>query len=87
MFSAFKAANPDVLTMYHCDGAISPILGDLIEIGLDVFNPVQPGVPGPRAGRRSRRQFGDRLSFWGAIDQQYLLPRGTTDEIDARWRA
>jgi uroporphyrinogen decarboxylase len=82
VFAEFKAVNPDVLTMYHCDGAIAPILGDLIEIGLDVFNPVQPNVPGHEPDAL-KAQFGDRLSFWGAIDQQYLLPRGTVEEIDA----
>lgn len=82
VFREFKSVNPDVLTMYHCDGAIAPILGDLIEIGLEVFNPVQPGVPGHEPAAL-KAQFGDRLSFWGAIDQQYLLPRGTAEEIDA----
>ena len=51
VFRQFKAVNPDVVTMYHCDGAIAPILPDLIEIGLEVFNPVQPGVPGHEPGR------------------------------------
>jgi uroporphyrinogen decarboxylase len=82
VFKQLKAVNPDVLVMYHCDGAIAPILGDLIEIGLEVFNPVQPGVPGHEPDAL-KAQFGDRLSFWGAIDQQHLLPRGTPEEIDA----
>jgi uroporphyrinogen decarboxylase len=81
VFSELKSVNPDVLIMYHCDGAIAPILDDLIEIGLEVFNPVQPNVAGhdPEA---LKSRFGDRLSFWGAIDQQYLLPSGTTEEIE-----
>mgnify|MGYP000688794256 CR=1 FL=1 len=55
-------------------------LDDLVEIGMDVFNPVQPNVPGhdPHA---LKAQLGDRLSFWGAIDQQHLLPHGTPEEI------
>ena len=81
VFRELKAVNPGVLVMYHCDGAIAPILDDLIEIGMEVFNPVQPNVPGhdPEA---LKSRFGDRLSFWGAIDQQYLLPMGTREEID-----
>jgi uroporphyrinogen decarboxylase len=80
IFQELKAANPNVLMMYHSDGAVAPILDDLIEIGMDVFNPVQPNVPGhdPQA---LKDQFGERLSFWGAIDQQHLLPHGTLDEI------
>ena len=82
VFQEARRANPDVLIMYHCDGAISPILDDLIEIGMDVFNPVQPNVPGHEA-QDLKGKFGDRLSFWGAIDQQVLLPRGTAEEIEA----
>jgi uroporphyrinogen decarboxylase len=81
VFSEFKAVNPNVLIMYHCDGAIAPILEDLVEIGLEVFNPVQPNVPGHEPEALKSR-FGEKLSFWGAIDQQYLLPRGTADEIE-----
>ena len=86
LWQELKRANPDVMIMYHCDGAISPILGDLIEIGLEVFNPVQPNVPGhdPEA---LKSQFGDRLSFWGAIDQQQLLPFGTPEQIEAEVKA
>ena len=76
-----KAANPDLLVMYHSDGAIAPILDDLVDIGMDVFNPVQPNVPGHEPEALKAR-LGDRLSFWGAIDQQYLLPNGTPAEIE-----
>jgi uroporphyrinogen decarboxylase len=82
VFQELKAVNPDVMIMYHTDGAVAPILEDLVEIGVDVFNPVQPNVPGhePEALKSS---LGDRLSFWGAIDQQGLLPNGTPTEIEA----
>jgi uroporphyrinogen decarboxylase len=80
LFRELKAANPNVLVMYHSDGAIAPILEDLVEIGMDVFNPVQPNVPGHEPEALKAR-LGDRLSFWGAIDQQHLLPNGTPDEI------
>ena len=82
VFAEFKAVNPDVLVMYHCDGAVAPILDDLVEIGMDVFNPVQPNVPGHEPNALKSR-FGDKLSFWGAVDQQYLLPNGTPEEIEA----
>ena len=82
VFAEMKAVNPDVLIGYHCDGAISPILDDLIEIGLEVFNPVQPNVPGHEPEALKNR-YGDRLSFWGAIDQQQLLPFGTPAEMEA----
>ncbi len=82
VFAELKAASPDVLIMYHCDGAIAPILDDLAEIGLDVFNPVQPNVPGHEP-KELKAKVGDKLAFWGAIDQQYLLPNGTPEGIEA----
>jgi uroporphyrinogen decarboxylase len=82
IYAALKAVNPDVLIMQHCDGAVAPILGDWIDVGLEVFNPVQPNVPGHEPADL-KGKFGDRLSFWGAIDQQKLLPFGTPEEIRA----
>lgn len=82
VFRELKAVNPDVLIMYHTDGAVAPILDDLVEIGVDVFNPVQPNVPGHEPDAL-KSKLGDRLSFWGAIDQQHLLPNGTAAEIEA----
>ena len=81
LFHELEATNPDVLIAYHSDGAVAPILDDLVEIGMDVFNPVQPNVPGhdPRA---LKERHGERLSFWGAIDQQHLLPHGSAAEIE-----
>jgi uroporphyrinogen decarboxylase len=49
---------------------------------MDVFNPVQPNVPG-HDPQELKDRFGDQLSFWGAIDQQQLLPFGTPEEIEA----
>jgi uroporphyrinogen decarboxylase len=82
IYAELKAINPGVIIMQHCDGAVAPILGEWIEVGLEVFNPVQPNVPGHEP-EDLKGQFGDRLSFWGAIDQQQLLPYGTSAEIEA----
>jgi uroporphyrinogen decarboxylase len=82
IYAELKAINPDVVIMQHCDGAVAPILGEWIEVGLEVFNPVQPNVPGHEP-EDLKSNFGDKLSFWGAIDQQYLLPNGTYAEIEA----
>jgi uroporphyrinogen decarboxylase len=82
LYAELKAVNPQVVIMQHSDGAIAPILGDWIEVGMQVFNPVQPGVPG-HDPEELKRRFGDRLSFWGAIDQQNLLPFGSLAEIEA----
>ena len=82
MNKAFKDANPDVVLILHCDGAVSKLLDNIREIGYEVFNPVQPGVPG-HGPKELKDAFGDKLVFWGAIDQQDLLPNGTDEELEA----
>jgi uroporphyrinogen decarboxylase len=86
IYAELKALNPDVIICQHCDGAVAPILGEWIDVGLEVFNPVQPNVPGHEPDDL-KSQFGDRLSFWGAIDQQRLLPFGTPEQIAADVKA
>ena len=85
LFRAIKAINPQVLVIMHSDGAVAPLLPDLIEIGMDVFNPVQPNVPG-HDPQEMKARFGNRLAFFGAIDQQHLLPHGSSQEIEAEVR-
>lgn len=65
---------------YHCCGALRPIVPDLIEIGLDVLNPVQAGCPGMDA-RDLKREFGRELAFMGGVDTQGLLPHGSAAEV------
>ncbi len=84
-YDELKALNPDLIMAHHCDGVVAPILGEWAEVGLEVFNPVQPNVPGHEP-EDLKRQFGDRLSFWGAIDQQRLLPFETPEEVESETR-
>lgn len=81
MIDRFKKANPEIIPILHCDGAVADLLEDIHQIGFEVFNPVQPGVPGHLPSDMKAR-FGEKFAFWGAIDQQYLLPRGTDEELE-----
>ena len=81
MIDRFKEAKPDIIPILHCDGAVADLLDDIREIGFEVFNPVQPGVPG-HLPQDMKDHFGDQFSFWGAIDQQDLLPKGTNAELE-----
>jgi len=65
---------------YHCDGAMSDFIEDLIELGVDLLNPVQANAQGMNP-QKLKEAFGDRLSFHGAIDQQRALSGGTIDEV------
>lgn len=75
-----KALNQDLKIAYHSDGNILAIIPELIEVGVDVLNPIQPRCMDPE---RLKREFGDRLSFWGGIDIQHTLPFGSVESVRA----
>jgi len=65
---------------HHNDGNCRRIIPDMIELGIDVLNPIQWRCKDmDRAGLK--RDFGDRLVFHGAMDNQYTLPFGTVEEV------
>jgi len=67
---------------YHSCGAVRPIIADLVEMGLDVLNPVQCNCPGMDPADL-KREFGARLTFMGGVDTQHLLPRASAAEVRA----
>ena len=71
---------------YHSDGNIYPLLGDLVEIGIDLLNPVQVNAGDMGDTARLKREFGERLSFCGAIDTGWVLPHGTPEDVRAEVR-
>ena len=78
LIARVKSINPAVKVAYHSDGMIWDVIPDLIEIGLDVLNPVQPACMDPAD---LKRRFGDRLCFWGSLDEQHTLPFGSPDDV------
>jgi len=72
-----------IVSIHSC-GDIHEILPDLIDIGVNVFNPFQPEVIDVRW---AKREFGDRLCFWGGISTQRLLPYGTPEEVATEVKA
>ena len=75
---AAKTARPDILFFYHSDGKIDEIIPDLIEIGVDILNPIQPECMDPAALKRA---YGERLSFWGAVGTQTTMPYGVPRQV------
>jgi uroporphyrinogen decarboxylase len=66
---------------YHSCGALGEFLPDLIEIGVDIINPVQVSALGMDTSELKRR-FGRHLSFWGGgCDTQRVLNLGTPDDV------
>jgi uroporphyrinogen-III decarboxylase len=75
-----KAINPKVKVAYHTDGNVELVIPELIEIGIDVLNPIQPASMDPAL---VKEQYGDKLCFWGSIDEQHTLPFCTHEEVRA----
>jgi uroporphyrinogen decarboxylase len=73
-----KGVNPRLKVAYHSDGYILPIIEELIDIGGDILNHIRPQSMDPA---ELKRRFGDRLSFWGTIDEQQTLPFGAPDDF------
>ena len=71
--------------MYHSDGAIAPVIPDLIDLGVDVLNPIQKDAKGMEPDFL-KETFGGRLSFHGGIDIIRTLPLGTPAEVRAEVR-
>jgi len=65
---------------YHSCGAVSSIIGDLVEMGLDVLNPIQCNCPGMDP-IDLKKEFGDRLAFMGGVDTQGVLPNGSVADV------
>jgi uroporphyrinogen decarboxylase len=68
----------------HSCGRIEKIIPRLIEMGLDVLNPVQPEVMDISM---LKARYGDKLTFWGGVSTQRTLPYGTPDQVKAEARA
>lgn len=78
LIAALRLINPQIKVAYHTDGVIYPIIPDLIEIGIDVLNPIQPLAMDPV---KLKKDYGDRLCFWGSMDIQHTLPFGTPEDV------
>jgi uroporphyrinogen decarboxylase len=65
----------------HTDGAVYPLIPDLIEIGVEVLNPIEVSAAGMGDTKKLKKEFGDKLTFWGAIDTRRVLPYGTPEEV------
>lgn len=76
-------ASADVYLMMHTDGAVLPLVEDLIETGADILNPVQTSTQGMDDTAALKARFGSRLAFHGAVDVQQMMPGATPAEL--RW--
>lgn len=80
MFLEFRKVNPQIKIAWHTCGSILPIIPDLIEIGLDILNPLQPLATGMDPVFL-KDTYGDKLVFFGGIDVQNLMPYGSAESV------
>jgi len=79
-FQQVHALSPAKLLFHSC-GGVASIIDDLIEIGVEVLNPVQVAAAGMDPVELKRKYRG-RMAFWGATDSQTTLPRGTASDVN-----
>ena len=76
-----RQKNPQLKIMFHSCGNVKPIIPDLIEIGVDILNPVHVNAAGMEPFQL-KRDFGKDIVFWGGgVDTQDVLPNGTPQQI------
>jgi uroporphyrinogen decarboxylase len=80
IIAAATAIKPDIHVTYHSDGNVRAVIPELAEVGVTVLNPVQPECMDVA---QIKRDFGDRLAFWGGMGIQQIMPWGTAAEVRA----
>lgn len=80
MISEFRKVNPDIKIAYHTCGNPSLVLDDIIEMGVDIYHSIQPRAIDPL---EVKKRYGKRLSLWGGLDVQHILPFAKPEEVKA----
>ena len=78
IIQAARAVKSDLRVLYHSDGYFEPIVGDLMEIGVNAINPLQPDH---MDAARIRQRFGPRLVLWGTVGHQTTFSFAKPDAI------
>lgn len=80
LWSSIKKRTEAYLFLHAC-GSVYPLIPDFIELGVDILNPVQVSAA-DMSTQRLKKEFGQKLTFWGAIDTQKILPYGSPEEVE-----
>jgi len=72
-------------TFYHSDGAAYEVLASMVEMGVDIINPIQYVCPGMER-EKLKKELGNKVIFHGAVENQKVLPFGSPEEVAAEVR-
>jgi uroporphyrinogen decarboxylase len=78
MIQEVKKINKDIKIAFHTDGNIEWALDDLIEIGIEILNPLQPDV---NDFPKIKKKYGDKLTFWGNVDTRHVMTNGSFVDV------
>jgi len=78
MIGELKRKSPGVKVAFHSDGYIEPVIDDLVEVGIDLLNPIQPESMDPAA---IKKRYGRLLALWGTVSTQRTFPFGSPEEV------
>ena len=78
LFAECRKLNPNIKIAYHSCGQCTGVLDDMIEIGLDVLNPLQPMAMDPFD---TKKRYGKRLALFGGLCVQQVMPYGSVEDV------
>jgi uroporphyrinogen decarboxylase len=79
MISELKKRDKNVKVAFHSDGYIEPVIDDIIEVGVDLLNPVQPESMDPSF---IKKRYGNRIALWGTVSTQSTLPFKKSADVE-----
>ncbi len=78
MIGELKRRRRGIKVAFHSDGYIEPVIDDLVEVGVDLLNPIQPESMDPAA---LKKRYGKRLALWGTVSTQKTFPFGSITDV------
>jgi len=80
-FIDFIKSRTKAKIMFHSCGDVAPLIGDFIDIGVDILNPIQTSTGSISDLPALKKQFGKNIVFCGAIDSHRILPYGSVEDV------
>ncbi len=80
-FISFIKERTNAKVLFHSDGDVAPLIGDFIEIGVDILNPIQTSAGKMADLAALKKHYGNNIVFCGGIDSHRILPHGSVAQV------